>query len=387
MPAVTRSTAWRLVILLGIVSLFADATYEGARSITGPYLGRLGASALVVASVAGLGELAGYALRLVFGALADRSGRYWALTLIGFAVNVLAVPALALTGRWEMAAALVVLERVGKAARTPARDAILSFAAHDRQLGRAFGIHEALDQVGATAGPLVVAAVLAAGRGFQGAFGILVVPALLCLATLVLAWRLYPAPRSLAPSSPTVAGAGRLPAVFWLYLAAAACMAAGYADYPLIALHLDRTGVAPTAIPILYAAAMAADAMAALVWGRLFDGFGFRVLLAIPFVTAAFAPLVFLGGYAAQVAGVVVWGIGMGAQESVVRAGVARMAPAERRATAYGTFSAGFGVAWFLGSVVLGLLYTRSPEGASVFAALAQLAALPLLVLVVRRAR
>lgn len=382
---VTRSTAWRLVVLVGVVSLFADATYEGARSITGPYLGRLGASALVVASVAGLGELLGYALRFFFGALADQTGRYWALTIVGYAVNVLAVPALALTGRWEAAAALVVLERAGKAARTPARDAILSFAARDKELGRAFGIHEALDQIGATIGPLVVAGVLAADRGFEDAFAVLLVPALLCLATLVVAWRLYPAPRHLEPSGPVIEGAGRLPRIFWLYLAAAAVMAAGYVDYPLIAFHLDRAGTAALSIPILYSVAMASDAIAALVWGRLFDKIGFRALLAVPFVTAAFAPLVFLGGFSMAVAGVVLWGIGMGAQESIVRAAVARMAPAPRRATAYGTFSAGYGVAWFVGSVVLGFLYGRSPAAAAAFAAAAQLAALPLLIAVVRR--
>lgn len=383
----TRTTAWRLVVLLGVVSLFADATYEGSRSIIGPYLGRLGAGALIVSSVAGLGELLGYALRFFFGALADRSGRYWALTIAGYAVNVLAVPALALTGRWEAAAALVVLERAGKAARTPARDAILSFATRDKELGRAFGIHEALDQVGATVGPLVVAAVLAADRGFREAFGILLVPALLCLATLVIAWRLYPAPRHLERSGPVIEGAARLPRVFWLYLAAAALMAAGYADFPLIAFHLDRTGAASLSIPILYSVAMASDAIAALLWGRLFDARGFRALLAVPFVTAAFAPLVFLGGFAATVVGIVVWGIGMGAQESVVRAAVARMAPAGRRATAYGTFSAGYGVAWFAGSVVLGLLYDRSLAATAAFASAAQLAALPLLFAVVRGTR
>jgi MFS family permease len=381
----TRSTAWRLVVLIGVVSLFADATYEGSRSIVGPYLGRLGAGALVVSSVAGLGELLGYALRFFFGALADRTGRYWALTLAGYAVNVLAVPALALTGRWETAAALIVLERAGKAARTPARDAILSFATRDQHLGRAFGIHEALDQVGATIGPLVVAAVLAADRGYQEAFGILLVPALLCLATLVVAWRLYPAPRHLEPSGPVIEGAGQLPRAFWLYLAGAAIMAAGYVDYPLIAFHLDRAGTLALSIPVLYSVAMASDAIAALLWGRLFDRVGFRALLAVPLVTAAFAPLVFLGGFTMAVAGVVVWGIGMGAQESVVRAAVARMAPAHRRATAYGTFSAGYGVAWFLGSVVLGFLYGRSPAAAAAFAAAAQLAALPFLFAVVRR--
>jgi MFS family permease len=189
-----RRTALAFVILLGVVSLFADMTYEGARSITGPYLAVLGASATVVGMVAGLGELIGYVLRLVAGYLSDRTGRYWTFTLVGYVVNVLAVPCLALAGRWELAA-LMIAERFGKAIRTPARDAMLSHATSAMGRGWGFGLHEAMDQIGALLGPLIVAAVLFRRDGYPTAFGVLLIPALLTLGVLVLARLLYPDPR------------------------------------------------------------------------------------------------------------------------------------------------------------------------------------------------
>ena len=146
---VGRTTAIRFVVLLGVVSLFADMTYEGARSVTGPFLAVLGASGTAVGLIAGLGELIGYSLRLASGYLADRTGRYWAITLVGYGLNLIAVPLLALAGRWEIAAALMICERVGKAIRTPARDAMLSHATHQVGHGWGFGLHEAMDQAGA----------------------------------------------------------------------------------------------------------------------------------------------------------------------------------------------------------------------------------------------
>ena len=181
--------ALRFVVLVGVVNLFADMTYEGARSVTGPFLHSLGATALVVGLVAGFGELIGYALRLVSGYVADRTARYWAVTLAGHAINMLAVPLLALAHRWEMAAALMIAERVGKAIRTPARDAMLSHATKEAGHGWGFGLHEAMDQAGAMIGPLVVAAALAAGWGYRTGFGLLLVPALLALGVLIAAWR------------------------------------------------------------------------------------------------------------------------------------------------------------------------------------------------------
>ena len=240
--ALPRRNALRFIILLGIVSLFADMTYEGARSITGPYLAFLGASATVVGLVSGFGELTGYALRLASGYVSDRTGRYWPVTIFGYALNLFAVPALALTGRWELAVLLIVAERMGKAIRSPARDAMLSRASSQVGLGWGFGLHEAMDQVGAIAGPLILSAVLAYDYGYREAFGILVVPALLSISVLLAARYLFPRPRDL-DLAPEALEAKGLPPVFWVYMLAIAFIAAGYADYAhRLPLRQERSG-------------------------------------------------------------------------------------------------------------------------------------------------
>lgn len=353
-------TALRFVVLIGIVSLFADMTYEGARGITEPYLAALGASATLVGIVAGFGELVGYVLRLASGYLADRTQRYWLITIIGYAVNLLAVPALALAGHWPSAAFLMILERTGKAIRNPARDAMLSHATAEMGRGWGFGLHEALDQTGATVGPLLVAGVLYFKDGYRTAFAVLLIPALLALATLVLARALYPKPQSLETITPKLEpkGFGR---DYWVYLAAVSCIALGYADYPLIAYHFEKTAGIPTDwTAVFYAAAMAVDGLAALLFGYWYDRKGVAVLMIAALSSSVFAPLVFLGGFSTVLAGTVLWGIGMGAQESIMRAAVAAMTPMDRRGTAYGLFNLGFGLFWFVGSALMGFLYDLS---------------------------
>jgi MFS family permease len=359
----TAGRALRFVVLVGVVSLFADMTYEGARSITGPYLAVLGATGTVVGLVAGLGELVGYAFRLVSGRLADRTGRYWAITFFGYALNVLAVPLLALTGRWEVAAALMIAERLGKAIRTPARDAMLSHVSGGIGHGAAFGLHEALDQAGAVAGPLLVAAIMYARGGYSAAFGVLVVPALLCLAIVLAAWRLYPRPRDLEASLPELQSRG-YPTAFWIYLVASSLIAAAYLDFPLIAYHLGKHQVLPSEqVPVLYAFSMGTAAVSALSFGYLFDRLGLAVLIAGTVLSSLSALLVIaIPTTAAAYAGMALWGIGQGAHESVLRAAIAGMVPAARRGTAYGLFNMVFGFAWFAGSALMGLLYDVSPS-------------------------
>jgi len=310
---ISRRHAVRFIVLLGVVSLFADMTYEGARSITGPYLALLGASATVVGFVAGFGELVGYALRLLSGYISDRTGRYWAITIVGYCLNLLAVPLLALTGSWELAAVLIVVERMGRAVRTPARDAMLSHAGSHTGLGWGFGLHEALDQIGAVLGPLIVAAVIAFDGGYRMGFAVLAVPAVLALAVLVAARIEYPRPRDFDLTPPEFTRRG-LPRAFWIYLAAVALIAAGYADFPLIAYHFGKTGIMAAAwIPVVYAVAMGADAVAALLLGRWFDRVGLYAMAVATVGSALAAPLAFLGGPEMAVAGMVLWGVGMGA--------------------------------------------------------------------------
>lgn len=296
-----RRSALRFVLLIGVVSMFSDMAHEGARSITGPFLGTLGASAAVVAAVAGFGELLGYALRSVVGFVADRTGRYWPITLLGYAVQMAAVPALALAGNWQVAAVLIAAERGGRAIRNPARDAMLAHATGELGRGWVFGVREALDAAGATLGPLIVAAVLATGHGYRAGFAILAVPALLTVVVLLGARRQYPDPGDLEAGE-EIPGRHGIPRVFWLYLLAMGLIALGYADYPLIAFHFS-TGhvVSADLIPVLYAGAMATEAVAALVLGRLFDRVGLLTVVGATVLTAAFAPLVFLGDAALAV--------------------------------------------------------------------------------------
>jgi MFS family permease len=367
------------VILLGVVSLFSDMTYEGARSITGPYLALLGASATAVGVVAGLGELVGYGLRLVSGYLSDRSGRYWLFTLAGYGLNLLAVPLLALAGRWEIAAALIIAERMGKAVRTPARDAMLSHATKEMGRGWGFGLHEAMDQIGAMLGPLIVAFVLVLRGSYANGFVALLLPAVLALLVLAAARWLYPRPQDLEPAAARVETTG-LPRAFWLYLLSVAFIAAGFADFPLIAFHFDKVASVPANwIPIFYAVAMGVDALAAILFGRFFDRFGLSVLLFVAVISACFAPLVFASGFYTALAGMMLWGVSMGAQESVMRAAVADMVSPGRRGAAYGIFNTGYGLAWFAGSALMGVLYDVSMPLLIAFSVLIQLASLPLL--------
>src|SRR5437016_5069034 len=211
--------AFRFVLIIGIVNFFADMTYEGARSIVGPFLGSLGASAAIVGFVAGFGELVGYGLRSVSGYFADKTHRYWAVTFVGYAINMLAVPALALAGNWPLAAALVIAERTGRAIRRPAVEAMLSHAGKSIGQGWVFGLNEALDQTGATLGPLITAWVLYRRGGYHHAFAVLLVSALLCLAVLFVAWFLHRRPHEMEESAQP-SSSRRFPKSYWLYLAA-----------------------------------------------------------------------------------------------------------------------------------------------------------------------
>jgi MFS family permease len=375
------AAAWKFIILVGVVSLFSDMTYEGARSISGPFLGSLSASALTVGVVAGLGEFLGYALRLGSGYLADRTGRYWSWTFWGYCLNLLAVPLLALAGSWQAAAVLLVAERAGKALRTPARDAMLSHAVSNVGRGWGFGFHNALDQLGAILGPLIVAAVLYFRGGYRLGFAVLLVPAVLALLVLAAARRRYPHPHHLEVARPEPAGAAAFGRAFWWYGAGGACLAAGYADFSLIAYHFHRAAVLPADwIPIFYAVAMGVDALAALVLGRLFDRLGLKVIIAAPLLSVAFAPLVFGGGFAAALLGTVFWGLGMGAQSSIMRAALVDLVPRRQRASGYGTFHAIFGLSWFLGSVLMGFLYDISLAWLIGFSVIVQLLAIPIFV-------
>jgi len=379
--------AVQFIVLIGLVSFFADLTYEGARSVTGPFLDLLGAPAVVVGLVAGLGELVGYALRLVSGRLADQTRAYWPIALAGYLVQMAAVPLLALAGSWELAALLIVLERVGKAIRNPSRDVMLSYAARGMGYGWGFGLHEAMDQAGALVGPLVVTGVLLAGGDERRAFALLAIPAAITYGLLVFSRLIFPRPQALEPATPPVSTTGYTRA-FWLYLIGAMLVAAGFADFALISYHFAaaRT-VNGVWVPALYAIAMGVGGAGSLLFGRAFDRWGVGILLPLTLLSALFAPLVFLGGITAAAFGMALWGIGTGVHESIMAAVVAVMVPAERRGSAYGLFNLAYGVAWFLGSVLLGALYGWSVIATVIAALVLELAALPCFWTVARNLR
>ncbi len=376
---IARPSAVKFVVLIGVVSLFSDMTYEGARSITGPFLSVLGASATAVGIVAGFGELIGYGLRILSGYWADKTQKYWAIVFLGYCMNLASVPLLALAGHWQVAALLIVAERTGKAIRNPARDVMLSCASDSIGRGWGFGLHEALDQIGAICGPLIVAVILSSHGDYRSAFAGLLLPAIAALTALFTAYRLYPNPRGLESASIKIERKGYTHS-FWLYVAAISCIAAGYADFPLVAYHFAKQGcVSANWIPIFYAIAMASDALAALGFGKLFDRLGFPVLALSVMASGLFAPLVFLGGFEAALAGMVLWGIGMGAQESIMRAAVAELVPSNKLGFAFGLLNTTFGFAWFAGSAVMGVLYDVSIYAVVAFSVTAQFVAIPVI--------
>ena len=370
----------RFVLLLGVVSLLADMTYESARSLTGPYLAVLGASGTVVGVTAGLGELLGYGLRFFSGLLSDKTRRYWLITIVGYAVNLLAVPLLALTHHWPMAVALIMTERIGKSIRTPARDVMLSHATATVGRGWGFAIHEAMDQIGAMTGPVIVMIVLAINGSYRYAFAVLAIPACLAIIVLLIARSIYPHPQKLETKTPQV-GDGKLPAAFWFYLIAIGFVAAGFADYPLIAFHIKQKDIfADKWIPLLYAFAMGIDGLAALLFGKWYDKKQFLSLMTAIAISSIFAIFAFSNSPIGIIIGVVLWSIGMGAQESIIRAAVADIVPLGIRGTGYGIFNAGYGICWFLGSALMGVLYDFSLPALIGFSVLSQAASLPLLV-------
>jgi MFS family permease len=373
------------VMLLGLVSLLADVALEGTRSVLGPYLLLLGASAAAVSLVSGLAELIGYGLRAIFGWVVDETRRYWAFLFIGYGINIVAVPALALAGSWEAAMALIMLERVGRAVRGPARDALLSHAGESVGRGWSYGVQEALSSVGGMIGPIIIVLVLVLGGDYRLGFELLLVPCLLVMIILAYALRIEPSTRRMECVRSTAARKSAFPRPFWLFLIAGALIAAGYADFSLISFHgISVARATDTWLPILYAVAMASNALSALVFGRAYDRVGMLPLVAMSVVIPFFVPLVFSADIAALTAGMLLYGIGFGAQESVMRAIVADLAPSCRRGTAFGCYNAAFGTSWFLGSMAMGFLYEVSWSAMAALSMGLQFAAIPLFIMVMR---
>lgn len=393
-PGRSMKPAMLFILMMGIVSLFSDMTHEGARSIYGAYLSFLGASAATIGFVTGLGELFGYSFRLLAGFITDRLKNYWTMTFIGYAINMLAIPALALVSPngWILACALIVFERMGKAIRYPAKNTLVSFAATQIGEGKSFAIQEFLDQLGAFLGPVILFVVMFFRQGgdqyttYVVCFAALGLPAAFTLLSLFIARQKFPHPEKLDVSA-NHGGKLIMRKSFLIYMVAISFLAFGFADFPLITMHIARENlVATSSLPLLYAGAMIADAFAALLFGWLYDKKGIRVLMLSSALSAVFTIFIFLfESLPAAIIGIILWGIGMGAQESILKSAVTTLVPRDSRSSGFGVFETAFGICWFLGSWLMGSLYDKSPVWLVVFSVIMQLTAIPFIYLTWQR--
>ena len=393
------STAMAFILLFGIVSLFSDMTHEGASSIRGAYLSLLGASAATIGFVSGLGELVGYSMRYVFGKLTDKTKQYWPMVILGYGLDILAVPALALVGEhgWMWACGLLVIQRMGKAIKKPAKDTIMSFAASQEGAGKSFGLQELLDQIGAFLGPVLLYVVMlfqTEGTTFKvyaSCFAALAIPGAITMILLLITKRKFPNPEQFEPE-PKEYVPFRMKKEFLLYIAGISLFAFGFIDYSIVIMHVSRTFtelsphlaqttslITTGTLPLLYAGAMLVDAVAALLFGFLYDRRGVAALVLSTLISAPFSVFIFsVHSVPALLLGIALWGVGMGAQESILKAAVTGMVPKTSRATGYGIFECSFGVFWFFGSWLLGALYDVNLSAMVAVSVLTQLAAIPL---------
>jgi MFS family permease len=382
---VTSSAAFRFVLVMGVVNLFGDMTYEGGASINGQFLTSLGASAAVISIIAGAGESLGYGLRAVSGYVADRTGKYWPVTFVGYAINLLAVPAMAFAGHWYAAGALILTERMGRAIRKPTVEAMLSYSTGKHGKGWVYAVNTAMDETGALLGPLAIALALFLKADFRTAYGLLLITSLLALMSLVAARVNFPVPSRLAEGGPWTARAVGFTRAYWLYMTAGACFAAGLMSFEFIAYHLSQLGLSQQRIPIVLAMATGSAILASLVLGKAYDRIGIAAVVIGVVLTSCFSPLVFFGSVRVAIVGLLLWGVGYAVQDTLLKALIASILPEGRRNAAFGVFYLGYGGGWLIGSIAAGLLYDRSRLGLAVFSVGAQLAAVPLFLLGARR--
>jgi MFS family permease len=376
---------WHFVICFGLVSLFADMVYEGARSIIGPYLATLGASAALVGAVAGAAEFIGYGLRVVSGYLVQRRKNYWTWTITGYALTVLSVPLIGVTNVIAPALLLYGTERLGKAVRSPAKDTLLSHASTRTGRGSAFGVHQAMDQSGAMAGPLLLAAVLWLHAGsYRLAFGVLIVPGVIVLALLFWLRARVPDPAAYELAAPSpyqdeslvrqepasrqdeTVRAG-LPPLVRQYIGTVGLLSLGIASFPLLAFHAQTRGLLTSAqVPVLFAVAMAVDGLSGLLMGRFYDRLqkqGRWVLLVVP-AAAGFSAIAFTDSPALVWVGVAVWGLVNGVLDSTVKAVVTELVEPGLRSVAFGWLALARGLGLLLAGISLGLAYEQSTTAA-----------------------
>jgi MFS family permease len=384
---ISASSAFAFVMTMGLVNLFADMTYEGGASINGLFLGALGASAAAISIVAGLGEFLGYTLRSVAGYVADKTGKYWLITFLGYGINLLAVPAMALAGSWQAAGILILAERIGRAMRKPTVEAMLSYSTGKHGKGWVYAVNTALDETGATIGPLLIALALYLKADFRTGYGLLLISSLLALTALIVARIYFPVPSRLEAGGPSTAKAKGFTRAYWLYMIAGSCFAAGLMSFELVSYHLSSSRIATGHwIPILLALATVMAVAASLALGKLFDRIGISAVIIAVVLASLFSPLVFFGGFWPALGGLLLWGIGYATQDTLLKVLIASVLPEGKRNFAFGLFYLGYGGGWLIGSVTTGLLYEHSRVALVIFAVAMQLASLPFFILANRAA-
>lgn len=378
MKMITTASALHFVVLLGIVNFFGDVTYEGGASINGPFLGMLGGSAAAISIVAGIGEFLGYSLRSVAGYFADKTGRHWLIIFVGYTINLLAVPAMALAPTFSVAASFIIAERIGRALRKPSIEAMLSYTTDKLGKGWAFALNTALDETGATLGPLLIACLLFANIDFRGSYAVLLISAITSLVILIFIRIIFPAPKNLTTIS-NDKRPQKFTTPFWLNMAAGTMFAMGLMSYELVAFHIaNKASIATFWVPILLAFATFCGVIANLILGKCYDFFGWPVLLIAVILSAAFSPLAFLGPWGLIIAAMPFLGIGYATQDTLLKAVIVDLLPSGKRSFSFGIFYTGYGFGWLIGSIVSGLLYQHSLVVLSIFTASVQLISLPL---------
>jgi MFS family permease len=347
-------------LLLSLVSLFADVVYEGGRSVSGAYLAELKAPVVATALV-GVGEFLGLVFRLFSGYIATMLQSptvLWGSTLLGYLITSLSIPMIAFAPTWHEVVVLYIIERLGKGLRTPTRDVIIAEVSEGIGVGKGFGIHELLDQVGAFLGPTLVS-ILITFYGYRVAYLTLIIPGIISVLLVVTAWRLYPKLRSTSVKSPklVVRGYGSL---FWIYTLATSVLALGFMHWSIASYYLKIRGVVGDAeIGFIYAIAMLVDAVVAVPLGILFDKVRFKTLLMIPALTPVFIVLIMYAPHELLYFSAIPWGIVMCSEESVMRASIALLVEPPKRPLAYGFFGLVFGFMWAVGGYIYTVLIDK----------------------------
>lgn len=371
-PAVT------VIILFGMISMLGDVVYETARSANSQYLNLLSISAAQVGLVFGIGEFLGYFLRLVAGALSDKSGRHWPFMFLGYGM-LLVVPLIGFTMNWNILVVLILMERIGKALRSPAKDTILSGVAENQVgIGFAFGLQEALDQIGAFIGPLIFTAVFYfTGKNgiaqYQTGYRSLFVPFVILMLFLIYAYRRIKRDNLMPEVVKKDFHSENLKPIFWIYTAFTFFCTLGFVNFSTVGYHLKANNLmSDGSITLVYSVAMIVDAVTALVVGKAYDRLklmtgmrtgGILVLMVIPFVTVLLPILTLSHSTVLIVFGMIVFGIVMGTHETVMRSAIADITPFNKRGTGYGVFNTSYGLALFGGAALMGLFYDLDKIG------------------------